>query len=384
MKILIEARALSSSMGVATYTRQLVSHLLERGGHEYTVVYDHNQHRGTFPQAQEVVLPLTSEILLPWWLHIKFPRLLGRLNPDIVHFTKADMPRHTTRPCMVTIYDVIPLLLPQSQKFLQKMYWPRALQRAAAKGHHIMTISETSKNDIVKYLNVPATKVTVTPLAADTTHFKKAAPDEIARIKSKYQLAAPYILFVGTWEPRKNIPALLRAFNAVARTIPHQLVLVGKKGWKYQAIEETLRTLPERDRVKVLAYVEYADLPALYSGSDAFVWPSVYEGWALPAQEAMACGTPVIVSNGGALPEVVGQAGVIVPFTTADLPARMHDQDFEQQLSKAIAALLLDPARRQQLGEAGKAHSHTFSWNSVAATTLREYEKLHQDIGAAL
>ena len=376
MKVLIEARSLSASAGVKTYTEQLIRHLLKLGTHEYTIVYDQARHQGTFPQAHEVVLPNHSALLLPWWLQVKFPQLIAKLQPDIVHFTKADVPRKGGCPALVTIYDVIPLLFPQSQPFLQKVYWPRALHRAATASEHIMTISEASKKDIMKYLGVPADKITVTPLAADTNHFTKATVEQVARVREKYQITPPYLLFVGTQEPRKNIPALLRSFATIAHDVPHQLVLAGKKGWKFQAVKAQLRRLPIRHRITELAYVDYADLPALYSGADVFVWPSVYEGWGLPVQEAMACGTPVIVSNGGALPEVVGPAGIVVPFTTADVPARLHDQAFEQQFALATAALLADPARQQQLGAAGRAQSQRATWEAVALATMRQYDRM--------
>lgn len=375
MKIMIEARALSASMGVKTYVTQLIRHLVRRPTHQYSVVLSARTHRALFPPADELVLPLSSAVLLPWWLHYQFPRLLAAQRPAVVHFTKADVPHRKTCPTVATIYDVIPLLFPSSQPLLPRWYWPGALHRAAHYSDHIMTISEASKQDIVRYLQVPANKITVTPLAVDLAHFKPAGESAVTAIRNKYQLIGPYILFVGTWEPRKNIPTLLRAFATASHHLPHQLVLAGRKGWRYASTERTLAGSPVRSRVTVLDYADYQDLPALYSAAAVFVWPSVYEGWGLPVQEALACGTPVIVSDGGALPQVVGQAGTIVPFSTEYIPARVHDTTFEARLAQALAAY---QGKTEQRQKQAITQARRFSWEQVAAQTTKVYERMGQ------
>lgn len=376
MHVLIEARSLSSSQGVKTYTQQLITHLLAAKRHQYTVVYDAARYRGTFPAAHEVVLPLRHEILLPWWLHRQFPPLIKQEKPHVAHFTKADIPYRLTVPTVITIHDVIPLLLPSSQKLLQRWYWPRALHTAAKRSHHILTVSQASKRDIVAHLQVPADKVTVTSLAADSHHFSPALPPAVDHVRAKYNLSHPYFLFLGTWEPRKNIPSLLRAFAQVAPHLPHQLVLGGKKGWKHQAVLKTLARLPVRDRVRIIDYVPYQDLPALYSGADLFLWPSVYEGWGFPPLEAQACGTPVVVSDGGALPEVVGTAGIVVPFSADSVPARLNDPDFERRFGEAILSLLHNPNHLQRLKSLTTVHARSFRWEDLATATTNVYEQV--------
>lgn len=376
MNILVEARSLTGSMGVKTYIVELLRALIRQQSHRYTVIYDRQQHRGMFPGAQEIVVPLRSKILLAWWLQRQLPQLIKARRPDLVHFTKADVPAHKTLPTVTTIHDVIPLLLPASQKMMQRLYWPGALQRSASQSDHILTVSEASKADIVQHLQVAPESVTVTPLAANTDHFKPADAHAIAAVLHKHKINQPYILFVGTWEPRKNIASLICAWAAASTTIPHQLVLAGKKGYRSHETLELISTLPARERVRVLEHVAYEELPTLYSGADAFVWPSIYEGWGLPVLEAMACGTPVVVSDGGSLPQVVGEAGVVVPFTAQPVPQRLHDSQFEEQLRRALIALVSDSAKKQQYRQAGLIQSQRFTWEAVAKTTTRVYEQV--------
>src|SRR5688572_2346839 len=171
MKIAIEARALSASMGVRTYTLELLRGLARLGGHEVHAWYDHQRHVGSVGGITEHVLPLHSEALLLPWLWWQLPRAMRQVGPDIVHFTKAAVPRRKIAPTVATIYDVIPLLLPQSQTPLRRLYWPATLRHTAAMADHLLTISEQSKQDIVARLQVAPDKVTVTPLAIDHDHF---------------------------------------------------------------------------------------------------------------------------------------------------------------------------------------------------------------------
>ncbi len=167
-----------------------------------------------------------------------------------------------------------------------------------------------------------------------------------------------------------------RAFAAIAGKIPHKLVIVGKKAHKQDDSLQTALQFHVQDRVDFREDVSYEALPALYAGADMFVWPSVYEGWGFPPQEAMACGTPVIVSDGGPLPEVVGDAGIIVPFSTANLHERMNDEAFIERLSAEMLSLLSDEAKQKELSQRGLERVKRFSWKDVARKTHEVYERL--------
>lgn len=368
MNVLIEARSLAAkSGGIKTYTHELIKNLLLRHSEEnIEVVYGSQKAVGTFPSTHESVVPLHSELLLSYWLSSKMVRHIQQVKPSVVHYTKAAMPSRKVAPTVVTLYDIIPILLPETQSFLRRMYWPAVLEHAATHADHIMTISQQSKRDIMKYYNTPEEKITVTPLAVDTGHFSPRGEKS----------SKPYILFVGTRDARKNVPTLIRAFSAIAHTIPHRLVIAGRTADKEDASKQVAAMSGVADRIEFREYVPYEELPALYSGADLFVWPSVYEGWGFPPQEAMACGTPVIVSNGGSLSEVVGDAGIVIPFYEEDLHARMEDTEFTQALSEQMLEVLQNTSVQQRLREQGLIQAKKFSWQDLAASTWDVYTKL--------
>jgi glycosyltransferase involved in cell wall biosynthesis len=186
-------------------------------------------------------------------------------------------------------------------------------------------------------------------------------------VRRKYRLFAPYIIFVGTVEPRKNLVTLVKAFAAVVKDFPHLLVLAGARGWMSEPVFAEIERQGLKDRVVHLGYVPAEDLPALMSGAEVFVYPSLGEGFGLPPLEAMACGVPVICSNAPALPEVVGDAAILVPPT--DVAA----------LEEAIMHLLSDPDLKATLRQKGLQRSRQFSWHRTARLTLSAFEQAYQD-----
>src|SRR3989344_2961278 len=288
MHIAVEARALSNTgSGTRTYTYELLRALPRLGTDDrYTLLLDQPRARGVFPNTAALVIPRSFEFLLPWWLQQQVPNGIKNISPDAVHFTKADAPRLTV-PTVVTIFDVIPLLFPESQTLARRLYWPGALRRAATRGTHILTISEATKRDVIERYDRKPEEIMVTKPAVDLAHFQPAGLSGRERT----------ILFVGTRDRRKNIGALLRAFARIAGEIPHRVTIAGKAALKRDGAEAEARRLSIADRVTFLEFVPYDNLPALYRSAELFVWPSAYEGWGFPPQEAMACGTPVIVSD---------------------------------------------------------------------------------------
>ncbi len=368
MNITIEARALGlTSGGTKTYTYQLIKNLLELNSpHLFNLIYTRAPSQKEFIGAKEHYLPLSNNLFLPWWLNRQLPALLRNIPTDVVHFTKAVTPRRKSLPTVVTIYDLIPIYFPASQKFLNRHIWPRLLAHAAKTSDAIITISSSSKHDIMNYFSIPADKITVTPLAINTAVFHPTT-----QLPSRN----PYILYVGTIEPRKNLPCLIRAFSRISSQIPHRLIIAGRPYLGQRSLVSAINASPARDRITYQNFVSPDSLPALYAKADLFVWPSVYEGWGLPPQEAMACGTPVLVSNGGSLPEVVGDAGRIVSFT---LPCaqRLNDQDFENNLASAMLDILTNEPLKQKMRAAGLERIKSFTWQQVARDTLKVYESL--------
>ena len=366
MKVAIEARALANQGGgVNRYVKNLLRKLMQKSDLSCYPIVD-------FPVPIEtdihkaVVVKRYGAIGLNYWLNRQVEKKLQEIHPDVVHYTKADVPSHKVRPTVVTIYDVIPLLMPSSQKLSRRWYWPQALQRAADKNDHILTISEASKRDICERLRVEPDKISVTTLCVD---------DRFRDLPEK-STGEANILFVGTLEPRKNIGALLKAFARIHQQIPHRLIIAGK-AYKGSAVWLTLaRKLKIEDRVSWRGFVFEKELRGLYSQADLFVWPSVYEGWGFPPQEAMAYGVPVIVSNGGALPEVVGDSGEIVNFYKDRLSDRLLDESFIDDLSSRMLSVLQDENSLAAMAEKGKKRAMINSWDEVVDKTIDVYKKV--------
>ncbi|MBI1833803.1 MAG: glycosyltransferase family 4 protein [Candidatus Andersenbacteria bacterium] len=371
MKIAIEARGLIGARGVRTYIYQLVRHLIKNSpSDELEILHGSRETMKDFPTATNSFIPLPHDAIVQWWLSRAVSQHLRRSKPTIVHFTKADVPsRKLSIPAVTTIFDVIPLQLPSTQSFLRRLYWRKALQRAGTLSDHIITISEASKKNIIELLQVDPNKITVTPMAVDLDHFKHT------EVTSQ---GSPYILFVGRWDERKNIPALIKAFAIIKDVIPHNLIIAGRPADKPINLKAVAKRAGVEGRVIFRENVSYTDLPALYSGADVFVYPSVIEGWGFPPHEAMACGTPVIVSNGDPLPEVVGESGEVVVFSTNDLLGRLNDSEFISRLADKIQGVLINADRRQQMKTMGPKQARKFSWDTVAEETLRVYHRITQ------
>lgn len=367
MKVAIEARALTSQRaGVNRYVRNLLTKLLLRDEQISCYPIFDAPVELDIELSKAAVVKRYGAIGLNWWLNSQVEKRLQDIQPDVVHYTKADVPRHKRWPTVVTIYDVIPLLMPSSQKLSRRWYWPRALSRAAHESDHILTISEASKRDICEKLQVVPDKISVTRLGVDD-HFR----DLPARSNGKAN-----ILFVGTIEPRKNIGALLKAFAKIHQQIPHSLIIAGKAYKGSAEWMDLARKLKIEDRVNWRGFVSEEELRGLYSQADLFVWPSVYEGWGFPPQEAMACGVPVIVSNGGALPEVVGDSGEIVNFYKDSLKDRLHDESFIDDLSSRMLAVLQDKNKQAAMIEKGRKRAMLTSWDEVTDKTVEVYKKV--------
>jgi len=269
-----------------------------------------------------------------------------------------------------TSYDLIPILFPHF--FLQETIdeVKCALSRLD-RDTWIVCISESTKNDLLNYLGnkIDPAKVVVTPLAASNNFYKVEDPNEIKNVLTKYSIPTdkPYILSLCTLEPRKNIVQIIKAFvNLVQdeKINDLHLVLAGTKGWKFDAIFNEVKHVDVlRNKVFATGYVSETDQAALYSGAKMFAYPSFYEGFGLPPLEAMQCGVPVITSNTSSLPEVVGNAGIMVdPYDLAALTQSMLDLYRNESLQKEYGIKALE-------------RSKTFTWHQTANLTVAAYKK---------
>ncbi len=311
-------------------------------------------------------VPLPTRALYQCWSAFGRPRvdrLLGGV--DLYHATNYFLPPVASARRVVTFYDLTFIKHPEWCS--PKIVGPFAnnVRRFAREADAILTCSEATKRDVVELLGVVPEKITVAYGAVDEgfTPILREAVEE--RVAAKLGLPTPYLLFVSTLEPRKNIEGLLRAFARIKQEIPHTLVLAGAPGWNMGDLGARIQSLGLESRVRRMGYVaDRADLPALYAAADAFVFPSFYEGFGLPVLEAMTCGCPVIVSNRASLPEVAGDA------------ARYVDPDSMEDIAQAIREVAQGPELRASMRERGLAQARKFSWKACAEATLDVYRRV--------
>lgn len=284
---------------------------------------------------------------------------------DLIHTPTARLPALASVPVVATILDVIPRYFPQYYRLHDALVLNLYLRLSTRRASHIITISECSRQDLHRSFGVSLDHITVTHLAPAPT-MRPIPSLEMAATLARYGIVQPYILSVCTVEPRKNLQRLLHAFATLRQqgAISHQLVLVGSDGWLPIPITATAAQLGVGDAVQLLGYIPDADLPALYTGADLFAYVPIYEGFGLPPLEAMACGTPVLTSNNSSLPEVVGDAAIMVdPLSIS-------------QIAKAMGELLTSAEQHERLRIMGLRRSRDFSWMRCAAETIEVYHSV--------
>ena len=300
------------------------------------------------------------------WTHTVLPYQLARASIDIIHMPANVIPLFSPCKTVVFIHDTTVFDFPEKFSVWQRTYARFFTLFAATHASAILTNSEQSKRDIIKHFKVNPTKIIVTYLAA-ASEFRRIPKSEITTIKQKYELKT-FILTVGTLEPRKNMLRLLQAFAQLrANGFSGMLIHAGPKGWLYDDVLAEVDRLKLQDSVRFLGRVPIQDLVGLYNAASLFVYPSLYEGFGLPVLEAMACGCPVITSATSSLPEVAGDAALLVdPYNV-------------EKLAAAMAEILDNQALATTLRERGVKQAKLFSWERCAQETLAVYNQLMLD-----
>ena len=322
---------------------------------------------GSEPPIPNTQYPISNLAKL-WFEQVSFPRACRHL--DLAHVPYFASPLFPTVPTVVTVHDLIPLILPAYRGSLLVRLYTRLVAAAARKAEAIITVSQASARDIGRCLHIPPERIHVTYEAAGEVF--QPVEDE-AQLRRKYALPERYLLYLGGFDQRKNLSALLRAFALLVSKQPQaRLVIAGRlPGRDSPLFPDPRRLVGElglEERVIFTGWVAEEDKPALLSGATAFVFPSLYEGFGLPALEAMACGTPVVASNRSSLPEVVGEGGILVEPT--DMEA----------LAEAMETLLVDDVLRAELRQRALAQAARFSWKRTALETLAVYRKVVRDV----
>ncbi|MBV9850027.1 MAG: glycosyltransferase family 4 protein [Armatimonadetes bacterium] len=381
MRVGIDARTLSGPYtGDRTYWRGLLAGLGAVDRENEYVLYvrkpiEGEPPPGLGPNFRWRTLPTPEADTL--WMLRGFPEALREDHIDIAH-TQYNIPLlGSPCPVVTTVHDVTFALFPDL--FLPRDRWvlnglvPRSMRRAA----RVIADSECTRRDILRLYRprIPPEKVTTILLAADSRFRPPPGGQESARraSNSRYDLGGrPYVLAVGVLQPRKNLALLLDAFALIKlgpTAPPHRLVIAGKRGWKNDELDRHLEALPDEVRQEIVftGYVPDGDLPMLYGGADALCFPSRYEGFGLPPLEALACGCPVLCSRTSSLPEVVGDAGLLLP------------PDDSSAWANALDKLLSSETVRERWRERGPGRAALFSWEKTARETLRVYEEVVGD-----
>lgn len=358
--------------GLERYMYQLIVHLskIEKEKRFYIFL-----HQPVFAFDNKVGQNFKEEIEKdPKKLITSQNKKIARGEIDLFHVTWQDMFWYHNLPLLwsdksvITIHDLINLLITEYHHPIERLTYKIMLKCAVRWADRIIAVSEYTKQDIIKHLKADEKKIKVIYPATDSRFQPILNRQVIENMKSKYHIPEKYILTVGKSYTHKNIPHLIKAFkNLVSKeNIGHKLVLVGEKYWGQAnlQIQKIIAELGLEEKVIWFGYVDDEDMPAIYNGADLFVLPSYYEGFGLPVLEAMACGTPLIASNVTSIPEVVGDAGILVSPTDVE------------ELTRSMAALLKDQELRNTLIKKGLERSKTFSWEKCARETLEVYNEL--------
>jgi glycosyltransferase involved in cell wall biosynthesis len=366
MRIGFNARTLRdpSRRGFNRYTHGLAAALAGLGGDEIYLLSDSPVHPSFLDNLPARVVTVRSWRHL-WWEQVVLPRLIRQLRLDVFH-APASVGLPLAKPCtyVLTVHDVIGRAAPHlvGRASLLARLHHRARERVSLRrADAIIAVSEHARQDIARWLGVAAMRMTVVPEGVEPRFRPMESADGVTALSARYALRPRYVLYVGGFDRRKNVGALIDAYATSRAAAETDLVLAGALTLEWEALRARASALGVEARTRFLGYVPDEHLPALYNGAALFVYPSFYEGFGLQLVEAMACGVPVIAANRTALPEVLAGAGVLV------------DLDEPAALAKAIDAVLFDPALAARLREQGRRVAAGLTWERAARRTREVY-----------
>ena len=282
---------------------------------------------------------------------------------DLYHAMAFVAPLYLQAPMVATVYDLSFLLFPQRLSAARRVYLRAFTALTCRRALRVLAISRSTGADLTRLLGVSPEKIDVTPLGYDRSRFRRLPAAHIAQFVARQSLPARFWLFVGTLEPRKNLPMLLRAYARLPRSQRLPLLLVGGAGWMSHEVFATIEREGIQDSVRHVGFAPADDLPLWYNSAEAFLYPSIYEGFGLPVLEAMACGSPALTTDQSSLPEVAGDAALCLP------------PEDSGRWTDALARIEQDRDWRAQAREKGLQRAKGFSWQRTAALTLDSYRK---------
>jgi glycosyltransferase involved in cell wall biosynthesis len=354
--------------GMDHYLHQVLLTMKRQAPEHRYVLIDHRRYPISFKEQFEQIildLPRSPARVSRWNLQV-VPRVLSQF--DLVFspglYGPVRIPKGVAS--VMVVHDLTRFLFPEffnfnvMQKVLDRFAYPAMLRRY----DHLLTVSKTTRQDLMTLFKVPKEKITVAYHGAEEAFQPVNPQDAEQSLGQSHNIRKPFILFLGTLEPRKNILTLIKAFTGIKDQIPHDLVLVGQKGWKWEPIFKEMERPDLKERVHWVGYVSDQERVFFYNAADFLAYPSRYEGFGMPLLEAMQCGCPVITSRVSSMPEVIGDAGLLID------PQRVED------VQGAMLRLVQEPGLREKLRVAGFEQAKKFSWETSAKITLEVFEKI--------
>ncbi len=369
MRIAYEASSIRRRLsGVGCYTSSLLAALRERLSDPPLLILTH-QPQLIKPCPRIVATQERAFPIKELWMQLWVPRIVQRHRPDICHFTNSVAPLYCPAPYVVTVHDLSLVRHPEWHPRSRRLWMARILRPSIERAAGVLCDSEATREDLVSWIDVDASKVWVVPLAPrDSFRITESTSNKEA-VKARYGLRRPFLLYVGNIEPRKNLSRLLQAFRLL-NPPEIDLVLAGRRAWLCEEILTEAAHPQNAGKVHLLDYVCEKDLPALYQSALAFVYPSLMEGFGLPVLEAMASGTPVVASNVEPLASLVEDAGWQVG------PENIEGWQ------KAISEAIDEDDKRAEFAAAARKKASQYSWDKVACDTLRCYERAFAELPA--
>jgi glycosyltransferase involved in cell wall biosynthesis len=361
MKVILDTRMIDEHVhGIARYTYELINNLSFNKNIEYICL---TIKKNSLLNNESVNFQLIKSNFLSFQEQIELPLKLNKYRDKAIFHSPSFVSSPFIKcPTIMTIHDLNHLKFPEYYTKFHKYYYNYIVKSSASNAKKILTVSNFSKMEIVNWLKCDSEKVVVTYNGVDENFKVINDKDKLINIRKKYDLPQKFVLYIGNLKPHKNISNLIKAIKKINQEIT--LVINGKSN---EILNKIIKENYLGNKVKFIGYVDDDDLLALYNLAELFVYPSLYEGFGLPPLEAMACGCPVITSNTSSLPEVVGDAGIMVdPYDV-------------NEIAKAIDLILSNENLRNEMIERGLKQAKKFSWKKTAEETLKVYEDVYKE-----
>lgn len=367
MRIGIDGRmVLDKTTGIGQYTFNILKELAQIDKKNQYVIFSDDKLKEFVLSKDNFILKETKTKVFSISEQVVLPFLISKNKIDVFHTPSFAAPVFLPCPSVMTIHDLIHLHFPDLFSGKVRIYYEAVVKRVALKMKKIITVSESSKKDIMNWLNLDSDRVVVIHNGVSENYQPIKDENILNSVKKRFEITGKFILFVGNRKPHKNIIRLIEAFKILRNRTDCSLLIVTDNDPRFPEPEEKVLELGLSNDVTISGPLKNEDLPLLYSAADVFILPSLCEGFGLPALEAMACGTPLVASEASSLPEVVGNAGILIdPYNV-------------NSIAEALERVLVDDVLREEMARKGHLQAAKFNWRDTAEKTLKVYEDIYR------